>query len=263
MSVVGARSFGRVESYGGEYACTTFAHVNYLPLFPQGSVWVTQTGERFPILPHYRSIVAAYIRIWGLLAVVTASWALSGAARWTIDAILIALLAWAWSWRWVRGAARRRLSNVRAAALGWRCDPTRLDFAHRAKLGLLAEERWQALGSTRTPEDIAQFGAAKRGEAELAYAVIALSFADRGDLLVRAADAVLAGVPKDVPIVDAPYRQLARVSEKPADDAPRARVHEQSWGERELCGDGACTGLVRGDGRCSTCGKTLSESSAR
>ena len=52
--IYGRRAYGRVHQHEGEYADTQFAHIDFIPLFPIGSFWVTQdlgNGQRmgFPI----------------------------------------------------------------------------------------------------------------------------------------------------------------------------------------------------------------------
>jgi hypothetical protein len=61
--IYGRRAYGRVHQHEGEYADTQFAHIDFIPLFPIGSFWVTQdlgNGQRmgFPIKLNGRSVAA-------------------------------------------------------------------------------------------------------------------------------------------------------------------------------------------------------------
>ena len=70
--IYGRRAYGRVHQHEGEYAQTTFAHIDFVPLFPTGSFWVTDDrgGQRFgfPIKLNGRSVLATYLRVWGPIA---------------------------------------------------------------------------------------------------------------------------------------------------------------------------------------------------
>src|SRR6187551_935933 len=110
--IYGRRAYGRVHQHEGEYADTQFAHIDFLPLFPLGSFWVTQdlgNGQRmgFPIKLNGRSVAATYLRIWGLpigigmLAGGSLGVAIAGAA-------LLALSLYSWTWRSRRASAHRR-----------------------------------------------------------------------------------------------------------------------------------------------------------
>lgn len=59
-----------------------------------------------------------------------------------------------------------------------------------------------------------------------------------------------------------PYRGDAVESDEPvaepADDKPAPADESQpiDWGDRRICPDGACIGIIRDDGRCSVCGRS-------
>ena len=64
LIIYGRRPYGRVHQHGGEYAHTTFAHIDFMPLFPIGSFWVTEdrNGQRmgFPIKLLGRSVPGSH-----------------------------------------------------------------------------------------------------------------------------------------------------------------------------------------------------------
>src|ERR1044071_2276099 len=112
MSVIifGRRSYGRVHEHAGEYADTQFFHLNFVPLLPMQSHWITQQiGEEragFPIRLHLPSVAAAYLRIWGpvgAMAIFMASGSIPAVAA---SLALVAASAWSWTWRSRRGARR-------------------------------------------------------------------------------------------------------------------------------------------------------------
>ncbi|MGE5180526.1 MAG: hypothetical protein ACM31C_00620 [Acidobacteriota bacterium] len=39
-------------------------------------------------------------------------------------------------------------------------------------------------------------------------------------------------------------------------DKAEGAVHEVEWKQRELCPDGACTGVIGDDGKCKVCGRS-------
>jgi hypothetical protein len=140
MSVIiyGQRPYGRLHAYEGEYAHTQFMHIDFIPLFPVESYWITSeldAGQRlgFPIKLHAKSVLATYLRFWApCLAVIAFISSRSPIA--TVIAIALAgLSAWAWMWG-PRGALARRRSDFDRVALGSRCDPAWLTDEMRDRL---------------------------------------------------------------------------------------------------------------------------------
>lgn len=71
----GTRFYGKVHRCAGTYLATQFVHVNFLPLIPLGSHWVLQehidgTHTSIPARFHPTSILAAYLRTWGLVGAI-------------------------------------------------------------------------------------------------------------------------------------------------------------------------------------------------
>ncbi len=73
--VYGRRMYGQVDSSGPTSIRTQFVHIWYLPLFPIGSYLVvgeTAGGARTIRIPmHGVSVLAAYLRVWGLVGAVS------------------------------------------------------------------------------------------------------------------------------------------------------------------------------------------------
>jgi hypothetical protein len=106
--VSGSGPYGKVERVDDSSVLTTFRHVWWLPLVPKGSyiLGVNATGPAMiPLGWHWRSILAAYLRSWGILwLVVCGIGAANGASEWVLPGVpigleagaLVALLAAGW-----------------------------------------------------------------------------------------------------------------------------------------------------------------------
>ncbi|UQA60862.1 hypothetical protein [Polyangium aurulentum] len=69
--VGGKRIYGKVEQVGSTFIATTFAYLQFLPLFPTQSHIVVGEGspgswEVIPIKVHLKSVLAGYLRAWGI-----------------------------------------------------------------------------------------------------------------------------------------------------------------------------------------------------
>jgi hypothetical protein len=173
--IVGRRSYGRVHAHGGEYAETQFAHIDFIPLFPVGSFWITNEpgGNHFgfPIKLHVRSVAATYLRVWApaiaaLLLVIPSLAATAGGLA------VVALSAWSWTWRSRHGARAQQRSDFDRVALGHRCDPAWLTDDMRAHAARTLTARLAERDGARPPDDVARFGARDLDEAILAYGVL-------------------------------------------------------------------------------------------
>jgi len=209
--IYGRRAYGRVHQHEGEYADTQFAHVDFVPLFPIGSFWVTQdlgNGQRmgFPIKLNGKSVLATYLRIWGPIAataVLVTTHALAG----TIVGLAIAALSiWSWTWRSRRGDLAHRRSDFDRVALGSRCDPAWMTGDMRDRIGKSLENTLAKREDARPPDDVARFGAKDVQEAVLAYGLLRIS-----SLKHRAAgasaDRLLASAFEQLPQDGGPYRE--------------------------------------------------------
>ncbi len=94
----GQRQYGRVEVIAGTHIATVFTYAQFMPIAPERSYFVFRDDdgcERFiPIPRHRRSILAAYLRTWGILAsigLVPVVAAFTAGSAWVVPATLAAL----------------------------------------------------------------------------------------------------------------------------------------------------------------------------
>ena len=212
--IYGTRSYGRVDQHEGEYAATSFFHVYYLPLVPTGSSWVTASdadgirGYKIPL--HGRSVLAGYLRIWGLVLAAIGLYKGQGGSYGYLALGIAALAAsaWAWSWRSLRGDRVRRRSDLNYVAYGARCEPARLPPAVRAALKQDLDRRWSAREPSRSPNEVAQHGSTDPHETAIAYGLLRLGGVERG----RAGHAEHADADR---ILDAEHVATAAVEDGP------------------------------------------------
>jgi hypothetical protein len=76
LIIYGSRLYGRIEDFCGTHISTRFVHLWYLPLFPTGSHLVlgqSDDGDGYrgiPIGLSFRSMIAGYLRVWGVFGLV-------------------------------------------------------------------------------------------------------------------------------------------------------------------------------------------------
>ncbi len=75
--IYGSRMYGKIDRCGRTFIATLFAHIYWLPLFPLGSKLVLEeNGDgtyRFIAAGlNWRSVLAAYLRTWGVLGAIAA-----------------------------------------------------------------------------------------------------------------------------------------------------------------------------------------------
>jgi hypothetical protein len=203
----GRRAYGRVDAHGGEHAQTTFAHIWYMPLLPIQSFWITADGDAprgFEIRAHGRSILLTYLRMWGPLAAI-GCFAAGSVGALVAGALLAVLSIGAWI---ARSARPSRRSDFNLVAFGTRCEPARMPEDMRARIKQGLQDRWDKLGLTRPPEDIAQYGAKSIAEASTAYGLLRIAAVERRDASAHAAaDRISAGQYEAAPAIDGPYRE--------------------------------------------------------
>jgi hypothetical protein len=207
--IYGRRSYGRVDAHGGEHAHTNFAHIYYMPLVPIGSFWVTEdlggSVRGFKITASGKSILAAYLRMWGPFAAVVGM-ATGGLGGYLVAAAAIVACLYAWTWRSLGGASNLRKSDFHLLAFGTRCDPVRLPTELRLQFKAELDDKWAKLATGRPPEDVATHGAKTLDEAVVAYGLLRLAALDGHESAAVAADRLLHGqhdLPKSA---DGPYR---------------------------------------------------------
>ena len=209
--IYGRRAYGRVHSHEGEYADTQFAHIDFVPLFPLSSFWVTQdlgNGQRmgFPIKLHGKSVLATYLRIWGLpiaIGLLAASSSMTGVIA---GAVVAALSIWSWTWRARRGDLALKRSDFDRVALGSRCDPAWMTTDMRERIAKSLETSLAKREDARPPDDVARFGAKDVQEAVLAYGLLRIS-AVKHKAAGASADRVLASAFEELPSDGGPYRE--------------------------------------------------------
>jgi hypothetical protein len=213
MSVIiyGQRPYGRLPTHEGEYAHTVFAHIDFIPLFPVESFWITSElapDERigFPIKLHAKSVLATYLRFWApaVAALVYLSWRSPVATALAIA--LAALSVWSWMWGPRRGARARRRSDFDRVALGSRCDPALMPDDMRRRLSRTLESQLAGLPDARPPDDVARFGARNFEEAILAYGLLRLNAVEHR-AAAAAAERLLASTFDELPSEGGPYRE--------------------------------------------------------
>jgi hypothetical protein len=212
MSVIifGRRSYGRVHEHGGEFADTQFFHIQFVPLLPLGSHWITRVvgDERvgFPIGLHLPSVIATYLRFWAPIAAI-AIYVASGAMIAAAAAIgLVALSAWSWMSRSRRGGRAQQRSDFDRVALGTRCDPAWMLDPMRRRISRELGAELARRKDARSPEDVARFGATDVEEALLAYGLLRLSARDHRQAAADA-DRLLSAAFDQLPRDGGPYRE--------------------------------------------------------
>ena len=209
--IYGRRAYGRVHQHEGEYADTQFAHIDFVPLFPLGSFWVTQdlgNGQRmgFPIKLNGRSVLATYLRIWGPL-IATLLLATSHSLAGTLAGAAVASLSiWSWTWRSRRGHLAHRRSDFDRVALGSRCDPAWMTDDMRARVGKSLEGSLAKREDARPPDDVARFGAKDVQEAILAYGLLRIASIEHR-AAAASADRLLESAFEQLPQDGGPYRE--------------------------------------------------------
>jgi hypothetical protein len=208
--IYGRRAYGRVHSHEGEYADTQFAHIDFIPLFPLSSFWVTQdlgNGQRmgFPIKMHGKSVLATYLRIWGL-PIGIGLFAAGSVTAAIVGAALLALSLWSWTWRTRRGDMNLKRSDFDRVALGSRCNPAWMTEDMRERIGKSLETTLAKREDARPPDDVARFGAKDVQEAVLAYGLLRIS-AIKHKAAADSADRLLASAFEELPSEGGPYRE--------------------------------------------------------
>jgi len=177
--IYGRRSYGRVHAHDGEYLETQFAHIDYVPLFPVGSQWITRDlggGERrgFKVKLHGGSVAATYLRIWAPLLALGCL-VQPGVIAKLFGAGFAALSVWAWTWRALRGHAATRRSDFNRVAFGTRCEPRWLTDEMRERLAADLRDQLAKRPNARPPEDVALHGPLDVEEAVLAYGMLRIA----------------------------------------------------------------------------------------
>ncbi|MEI8257807.1 MAG: hypothetical protein WCJ30_19190, partial [Deltaproteobacteria bacterium] len=116
--IYGSRMYGKIDRCGPTFVATLFAHIYWLPLFPLGSKLVLEenadgTHRFIPAGLNWRSVLAAYLRTWGVIGAIAAVFTTVPLAMSQYDAsgevlemimtvasvvVCVAAVAGAWAW---------------------------------------------------------------------------------------------------------------------------------------------------------------------
>lgn len=170
LIVYGTRFYGKVRACGSSYLSTQFIHVWYVPLIPIGTHLVLQEnedgGHRTIKTPFsVKSMLAAYLRVWGPIAAIAAAClgysavtsssdvlaaVVAGAFSLVVVLALVAGIVVAWSVLGKLSHDERRQRGAYALHMGYHVDPADMGEARQAfREGLLATilERSRGLAS--------------------------------------------------------------------------------------------------------------------
>jgi hypothetical protein len=105
LIVYGRRLSGKIDACGSTWIETMFAHLWYLPLIPMGSHLMLGGGRSIAIGLSGRSVLAAYLRSWGVIGAIgcIAAAASSDDFSEAIPQVIIAVTAAAVAaWAWIK-----------------------------------------------------------------------------------------------------------------------------------------------------------------
>lgn len=187
LIIYGTRMYGRIEECGGSYLGTRFVHLWYLPVVPIGSHLVLRShgdgsfqGIAVPL--SLRSVVAAYLRVWGVVLMLCCLLALGAAlvGLFTMSAdqaeqfqvgdlfgllfagffavLSVGAAVWSWFFLGKLGPEQKRQRELYAQYTGIATDPAqleglRLDIRQRLLGAILETTRGLASTGYRVPAD--------------------------------------------------------------------------------------------------------------
>ncbi|MCE9579173.1 MAG: hypothetical protein K8W52_38980 [Deltaproteobacteria bacterium] len=213
--IIGTRAYGQVDEHAGQCAKTAFVHLNFAPLFPRASFWVTHGADgegAEPIRLHGKSVAAVYLRFWGVALAGLVLLTVPGILGLAAGGVVVAASIWSWTWWSLRGTRAQRRSDYNLVAFGTRCEPEHMLPAQREVVEARLAARWTARDTGRSPNEVARYGTASVDEAVLAYGLLRLAAAKRGRAGAddrAAAERLLDGNHEAPPADDGPYRATA------------------------------------------------------
>jgi len=199
--VYGTRFYGKIKAAGSSFLGTQFFHLYYVPLIPIGTHLILEEGggsfKGIKTDFSLKSMLAAYLRIWGPLAVVAAaaigigalddvsddamSMAVVGVFTGVVTLALLAstILGWAVVGKLSHDEKKQRA--VYALHLGYHVDPADMGEARRSfRDGLLATITERARG-------MAAMGYRMNADPSVAWPHVALDPTHSDDQLITAA----------------------------------------------------------------------------
>lgn len=198
--VYGTRLYGKVRRCGSSFLATRFVHIWYVPLIPIGTQLVLEElddGYRgIPAPFSFRSMFAAYLRVWGPIALIAAlvmgsnlideldepaAMLIVGAFTAVVAFALLAGTVLAWALLGKLSTEERRQRSAYAMHLGYFVDPAELgDARHDFRARLMETIRARAHG-------LASMGYRMNADPTVAWPHIALDPTHNDDELVTAA----------------------------------------------------------------------------
>ena len=231
--VYGTRFYGKVRACGRSFIGTQFFHIYYLPLIPIGTHLILEenAGGSYKGIKSafsFKSMMAAYMRVWGPVAVIAAlciglgnlsdfadePLALAVVGGFTALVVLVLLVGTILGWAVIGklSADEKRQRAVYALHLGYHVDPADMgDARHAFRDGLLGTIAERARG-------LAAMGYRMNADPAVAWPHVALDPTHNDDQLITAAftlarlDASLAPAPHNMQMEQVHAQLWQRIS---------------------------------------------------
>ncbi|MEA2753151.1 MAG: hypothetical protein QOI41_7294 [Myxococcales bacterium] len=200
--IYGTRFYGKVQACGRSHVGTQFVHLYYLPLIPIGTHLILEqnadgTYKGLKTAFSFRSMMAAYLRVWGPIAVIAAicigmsalgdvsdePLAMAVVGVFTAVVVLAMLVGTILGWAVVGKLStdEKRKRGVYALHMGYHVDPADLGEARRAfRDGLLSTISDRARG-------LAAMGYRMNADPSVAWPHVALDPTHNDEALITAA----------------------------------------------------------------------------
>lgn len=192
LIIYGTRMYGRIDECGGSYLGTCFVHLWFMPVVPTGSQLVVShadgSSQAIPVPLSWRSVMAAYMRMWGIVLMLCCLLALAvglfGLVTMTADRaehfqlgdlfgvlfagffalVSMAAVVWSWGFMGKLSTEQKHQRSTYAQYTGIAADPADLEgarYAIRERLLNAIVDGARGLASTgyRVPADpVTQWG---------------------------------------------------------------------------------------------------------
>ena len=199
--VFGTRFYGKIRACGRSFLGTQFFHIYYVPLFPIGTKLILEEGvegsyKSISSAFSVKSMLAAYLRVWGPIACVLAATIGLGAIGDVEDALAMVLVGGitavivlatligtilGWAVIGKLSPVERSQRGVYALHIGYHVDPADMGEARRAfRDGLLATITERARG-------LAAMGYRMNADPAVAWPHVALDPTHSDEALITAA----------------------------------------------------------------------------
>lgn len=199
--IYGTRFYGKVKAAGSSFLGTQFLHIYYVPLIPIGThLILEENGGSFKGIKtdfSFKSMLAAYLRIWGPLAVIasiaigvstiddvsddTVAMAVAGVFTGVVTLALLVGTVLAWAVLGKLSHDEKKQRAVYALHLGYQVDPADMGEARRSfRDGLLSTIIERSRG-------MAAMGYRMNADPAVAWPHVALDPTHSDDQLITAA----------------------------------------------------------------------------